>query len=89
MRDYRRIKEPGETCFFTMVTFERQSILTSPEACEFLRFAWKDVQSWHPFETIEVFSWSGFHKYLNAAIYQLNLGGDEINCLQLDFENVQ
>lgn len=54
MPDYRRTKEPGGTYFFTVVTFERQPILTTPEAREFLRSAWIDVQSRHPFETVAV-----------------------------------
>jgi putative transposase len=54
MPDYRRAREPGGTYFFTVVTFDRLPILTSPQNREILRFAWKDVQTRHPFETVAV-----------------------------------
>jgi putative transposase len=54
MPEYRRTREPGETYFFTVVTFDRQPILTDPKSRAILRKAWLDVQSHHPFETIAV-----------------------------------
>jgi putative transposase len=54
MAEYRRIWEPGGTYFFTVVTFDRQPILTNPKCRAILRKAWKDVQTKHPFETIAV-----------------------------------
>jgi putative transposase len=54
MTNYRRVREPGGTYFFTLVTFDRQPILTSPQSREILRKAWKDVQARHPFETVAV-----------------------------------
>jgi putative transposase len=54
MPEYRRVSEPGGVYFFTVVTFDRQPILTSPECRAILRKAWLDVQSHHPFETIAV-----------------------------------
>lgn len=54
MTNYRRLREPGGTYFFTVVTFNRQSILTLPHSRNVLREAWKKVQVKHPFETLAV-----------------------------------
>ena len=54
MPEYRRLREPGGTYFFTVVTFDRQPILTTLQSRGILRFAWKDVQTRHPFETVAV-----------------------------------
>lgn len=54
MTNYRRLREPGGTYFFTVVTFNRQPILTLPHSRNVLREAWKKVQVKHPFETLAV-----------------------------------
>jgi putative transposase len=54
MTEYRRLREPGGTYFFTVVTFDRQPILIDHRSRAILRKAWKDVQTKHPFETIAV-----------------------------------
>jgi len=54
MPEYRRIKQPGGTIFFTVVTFGRRPILTSPESRSILRKAWQNVQVKHPFQTLAV-----------------------------------
>lgn len=54
MTNYRRLRQPGGTYFFTLVTFNRKPILTSPISREILRNAWINVQIKHPFETVAV-----------------------------------
>jgi putative transposase len=54
MPEYRRIKQPGGTFFFTVVTFDRKPILTTPESRPIFRKAWKDVQVKHPFQTLAI-----------------------------------
>lgn len=54
MTEYRRIREPGGTYFFTVVTFDRQPILIEPHCRAILRKVWKDVQTNHPFVTIAI-----------------------------------
>ena len=54
MTNYRRLRQPGGTYFFTLVTFNRKPILTSPICREILRNAWINVQLKHPFETVAV-----------------------------------
>jgi putative transposase len=54
MTEYRRIWEPGGIYFFTVVTFDRQPILTNPLSRAILRKVWKDVQTKHPFEAMAV-----------------------------------
>ncbi len=51
MPEYRRTRIEGGVYFFTIVTYNRLPILTSPEARGLLRSAWKDVQSRFPFTT--------------------------------------
>lgn len=54
MPEYRRSYQPGGTFFFTIVTYQRQPILTSPHARQLLRKAWLDVQKRFPFNTIAI-----------------------------------
>jgi putative transposase len=54
MLEYRRSKEAGGTYFFTVVTFDRLPILTSPESINIFRAAWKDVNNKHPFKTVAI-----------------------------------
>lgn len=54
MPNYRRVKEQGGTFFFTVVTFDREPILTSPQGRAVLRKAWLDVQSKHSFDTVAI-----------------------------------
>ena len=51
MPEYRRHRIPGGTYFITIVTYQRQPILTLPKSREILRYAWKTVQSRYPFST--------------------------------------
>ncbi|OGC07848.1 hypothetical protein A2V82_13855 [candidate division KSB1 bacterium RBG_16_48_16] len=50
MPDYRRAIVPGGTFFFTVVTFDRNPILTSDLSRQTLRRAWKTIQRKHPFK---------------------------------------
>jgi putative transposase len=52
MPEYRRIKEPGATYFFTVVTYSRQKILCLPESRDALRTAVEATRASYPF-TIE------------------------------------
>ncbi len=54
MPEYRRSKETGGTYFFTVVTFNRLPILTSPESINIFRDAWNDVNNKHPFQTVAI-----------------------------------
>jgi putative transposase len=54
MPEYRRSYLPGGTFFFTIVTCQRQPILTSPDARHLLREAWLNVQKRFPFTTVAV-----------------------------------
>ena len=54
MPNYRRIKEAGGTYFFTLVTFDRLPLFSSPVCRDLLHSAWVDVCSRHPFDTIAV-----------------------------------
>jgi len=47
MPDYRRVIVSGGTFFFTVITFDRQPILTSDLSRQTLRRAWKTVQGKH------------------------------------------
>jgi putative transposase len=51
MPEYRRHRIPGGTYFITIVTYQRQPILTLPKSREILRCTWKTVQSRYPFST--------------------------------------
>ena len=46
---YRRLKTPGGTYFFTVVTFARRKILCEPENRALLRTAIRLTQTRHPF----------------------------------------
>ena len=50
MPNYRR-SYTGSTYFFTVVTYNRQPILTSEASRNLLHSAWADVQQRHPFTT--------------------------------------
>ena len=52
MSNYRRYYVPGGTYFITLVTYNRQPILTSSLARSCLRQAWLIEQSRRPFETV-------------------------------------
>lgn len=54
MPEYRRAKEPGGTFFFTVVTFNRNSLFAIPKNREILRTVWQRVQTKHPFDTIAI-----------------------------------
>jgi putative transposase len=54
MPDYRRSWIPGGTFFFTVVTFRRLPILTTPDGRGLLRSAWQDVRGRFPFTTVAV-----------------------------------
>ncbi|MFH1137960.1 MAG: transposase [Pseudomonadota bacterium] len=49
MSDYRRVKEPYKTFFFTVVTYNRQQILCEPESRIMLREALEKVRALYPF----------------------------------------
>lgn len=52
MPEYRRNRVPGETYFFTLVTFNRQPLFFSKANNRMFINAWNDVQTRHPFESI-------------------------------------
>ncbi len=47
---YRRVRLPGASYFFTVVTFDRKPIFADPRAVELLRATVLGVQLRHPFE---------------------------------------
>ena len=49
MSNYIRAQCPGGTFFFTIVTYDRRSFLTTPAARQILRRAWLNVQGKWPF----------------------------------------
>ena len=49
MPDYRRSYIPGGTYFFTLVTYQRRNILSSPLSIEWLDIAISKVMAYHPF----------------------------------------
>ena len=49
MPNYRRIRKPGGTFFFTVVTYARQPVFQNSEARSGLRRIVKKTQSQHPF----------------------------------------
>ena len=55
---YRRAREKGGTYFFTVVTFQRERVLTQPENATLLCEAFKHVMARHPFE-IDALAMSG------------------------------
>jgi putative transposase len=48
--EYRRAKTPGGTFFFTVVTHNRRKFLCVPENIVFLRQAFRQVMTHHPFK---------------------------------------
>ena len=50
MPEYRRANTPGASYFFTVVTFERRSLLTTDFARHCLRSAWKLTRQRYPFD---------------------------------------
>ncbi|MEG3967025.1 transposase [Microcoleus sp. T2B6] len=46
---YRRLKTPGATYFFTIVTYQRQRLFSDPEMVELLRAAFRNVIGGFPF----------------------------------------
>ena len=50
--DYRRLCVPGGTYFFTLVTYQRRPILTTPEAVEKLRNAFRYTMNRLPFTIV-------------------------------------
>ena len=51
MPEYRRSIIPGGTFFFTVVTYHRLPILTTPKSREILHSAWENVKDRFPFTT--------------------------------------
>jgi len=54
MPEYHRSLVEGGTYFFTVITYNRLPILTTPPARKILLAAWSDVRQRHPFETIAI-----------------------------------
>ena len=54
MPNYQRARVEGGTYFFTVVTFQRQPILTAEPARKILHNSWVEVNKRFPFETIAV-----------------------------------
>ena len=52
MATFRRSTTEGATWFFTVATYQRQPILSHPDALEALRDAVREVRNEYPFETI-------------------------------------
>lgn len=50
MSSYKRVHIPGGSYFFTLVTFGRQPILTSPQARATLRHAFRETRVHQPFQ---------------------------------------
>ena len=50
MSRYRRLHTPGTTWFFTVITHERQPLLTHPDTIAALRAAMRAVRGLHPFQ---------------------------------------
>jgi putative transposase len=51
MPNYRRARIEGGSFFFTLVTFDRRSLLTSELALRSLRGAWRETRKRLPFQT--------------------------------------
>jgi len=49
MPEYRRVKLKGATYFFTLVTYERQRIFSSPESISILTDSINRIKTYHPF----------------------------------------
>lgn len=48
--DYRRIWQPGGCYFFTVVTHQRQTLLTQKEYIQYLREAFQHIRKKYPFK---------------------------------------
>ena len=46
---YHRAKTPGATYFFTVVTYQRQTLFRAPQTVDLLRTAFRTVKAKHPF----------------------------------------
>lgn len=46
---YRRAKTPGATYFFTVVTYQRQTLFHTPQTVDLLRATFRAVKTKHPF----------------------------------------
>jgi putative transposase len=46
---YRRAKTPGATYFFTLVTYQRQTLFRDPQTIDLLRTVFRTVKAKHPF----------------------------------------
>ena len=79
MPDYRRLYIPGGTFFFTLVTYQRRKLFTSPQAFELLDLAISKVKTYHPF-TIDAFCILPDHVHFlwtmneNDSDYSLRIG---------------
>ena len=49
MPNYVRWREDGASCFFTVVTYNRSAILTSPISRKLLKVSWIEVMKKYPF----------------------------------------
>ena len=49
MPEYRRVKLKGSTYFFTLVTYQRQRIFSSPEPVSLLIDSINRIKTYHPF----------------------------------------
>src|SRR5688500_11995353 len=52
--DYRRHYVPGGTCFFTVVTYNREPLLTTPRGQMCLKPALQEVQRSYPFDIVAI-----------------------------------
>jgi putative transposase len=50
MPEYRRVKFKGATYFFTLVTYQRQRIFSSPEPISLLTECFDRIKTYHPFK---------------------------------------
>lgn len=48
--EYRRVWQPGGSYFFTVVTHNRQSLLTQKEYLDYLRLAFQHIRKKRPFD---------------------------------------
>lgn len=75
VRNYVRYRMKGATYFFTVVTFERQPILTTSKGIPCLRQAFRRVKSERPFETLAICI---LPDHLHV-IWKLPLGDDDFS----------
>jgi len=85
--EYRRFYILGGTYFFTLVTYNRHPIFTTPESIEKLRAAFRYTLDRHPFTYNPVkhglvkapadWKYSSFAKYVRDGFYPVNWGGGE------------